>query len=129
MTSGEKARVALELHKIEREINTHGTEYEIMRNILDSRGERTEKIEKVISINGIFHISGGYVSRETTLATDKRSVRQPMLLCLWKDIEKVRNRDFFILNDQNFSIVNKRNINEQNIVCDLSLEVVLDGFN
>lgn len=122
-------KVFSEWWKIKREIETHGNCYDIYRNVLDEYGEATGKSVKITTIQGLFHISGSYVSRETKEGTETRTKRSPMLLCLWEDTEEVQNKDIVVINNQKFIIINKRNINEYNIVCDMSLEEVLNGSN
>lgn len=127
--NGENGRLLREMQKIKREIETHGKPYTVYRNILNEDGEPTGDVEQITILCGLFHITGGYVSRETYTGTETRTSRSPMLLCLWDDSETVKNKDFVIINDQRFNIINKRNVNEYKIVCDMSLEVVKNGYN
>lgn len=127
--NGEKNRLLWEMQKVKREIETHGEMHTFFREVLDLDGESTGETEEIKTIEGLAHISGTYVSRETTDATEVRTKRQPMLLCLWEDAKEIKNKDFVFINEQRFVVVNKRNVNECNIVCDFSLEVVLDGNN
>lgn len=127
MTNGEKARIALELHKVKREIETHGDKYTFYRDVLNEYKELTGEHEIVSTICGIFHSSGNYVLREANESTIKRTKRQPMFLCAWESSEKIRSGDYMILNGKRFEVTGKNNINEYNTICDMSLEVILYG--
>lgn len=127
--NGEKGRLRREAYKVKREIETHGNSYVFYRETLNKEGEPTKDVKQVITVRGLFHVSGGYVSRETISATERREKRKPMLLCLWEETKEIKNKDFVMVNGQKFIVVNKRNVNEYNIVSDLSLEVVLNGNN
>lgn len=127
--NGEDGRLLREAQKIKREIEVHGKSYTFYREVLDEDGEPTGAVEQTAVLCGLFHVSGGYVSRETYTGTEIRTKRSPMLLCLWDETKEIRNEDFVIINGQTYKVVNKRNINEYSIVCDMSLEVVLDGYN
>lgn len=127
--NGEHGRLLREMQKIKREIETHGKLYEFFRETYDIDGEPTGEVEQKSQACGLFHVSGGFVSRETYTGTEIRTKRSPMMLLLWEEAKEIQNKDFVIVNGQRFNVVNKRNVNEYNIVCDLSLEVVLNGNN
>lgn len=122
-------RLFSEWWKIKREIETNGDEYKIFREQYNEDLEPTGEVEEVKTIKGILHISGSYVSRETNEGTETRTKRSPMLMCLWEDSKGIKNRDFVIINNQRFNVINKRNVNEFDLVCDMSMEVVLNGNN
>lgn len=122
-------RLFSEWWKIKREIETNGDEYKIFREQYNEDLEPTGEAEEVKTIKGILHISGSYVSRETNEGTETRTKRSPMLMCLWEDSKGIKNRDFVIINNQRFNVINKRNVNEFDLVCDMSMEVVLNGNN
>ena len=42
---------------------------------------------------------------------------------------EIQTDDFFIINGNRYKVVEKNNIQEYNIVTDISLELVLDGRN
>ena len=71
-----------ELHKVEREIKTHGSAYSFERIPVDDYGEYKlgEPREQVCTINGIYHISKGYIAQTGTDASTVRSKGQPMTM-------------------------------------------------
>ena len=119
-----------ELHKVKREIQIHGKQYEFLREKADKYGEPTnERPEKVATVCGLFHITKGYVSKTVQDATMIHAKGQPMLLAIYEDVSGIQNGDFFVLNNNTYKVIEKNNIQECGIVCDISLEVVLDGRN
>lgn len=121
---------SFELHKVKREIHIHGRQYEFLREKTDKYGEPTnEEPEKVATVCGLFHITKGYVSKTVQDATMIHAKGQPMLMTIYDEVSSVQNGDFFVLNNNTYKVVEKNNIQECGIVCDISLEVVLDGRN
>ena len=55
--------------------------------------------------------------------------RQPMLMVAHENIGEIKMEDFFVINGNKYKVVEKNNIQEYNIVTDISLELVLDGRN
>ena len=52
-----------------------------------------------------------------------------MLMVCMEDSEQIENGMFVIINNNRYNIVDKNNIQEYNMVVDLSLELVQDGRN
>ena len=105
-----EARMKMELHKVLREIQMHGTEYTFFRKKVDKYGEPTkEEPEQIANVKGLFHVSKGYITHE--------------------NIGEIKTEDFFVINGNKYKVVEKNNIQEYNIVTDISLELVLDGSN
>lgn len=116
----------IELHKIEREICMHGSQYTFERNILDDYGEPTGTTE-VATIRGLFHISKGYINRNVSDGTVIRTKGSPMLLAKYNDTLEISQGDYIHINEKKYVVNEINNIMELDIVSDISLEVVLDG--
>lgn len=119
-----------ELHKVEREIKTHGSAYSFERIPVDDYGEYKlgEPREQVCTINGIYHISKGYITQTGTDASTVRSKGQPMILCVIDDnSKKIKNNDICFLNGAFYKVIEKNDIQNYGIIYDISLEVVLNG--
>lgn len=114
------------LFKIKREIKTHGTVYNIYKDILDEYGQPTGESEEVCKIEGLYHTTNGFVTRNSTYATTTHSQRQPMLLIQYKDADvyNIVPSLFLLINNKRYNIISVNDILAANIVCDLSLEVV-----
>lgn len=118
-----------ELHKVKREICLHGTRYEFKRDILDEYKEPTGE-KKVITTCGLFHITKDYIQFVTANSDGSNKVRgkgQPMVLVCYEDAKYIKSEDVVKINGRNYKINHVNNIQEMNIVADISLELVLDG--
>lgn len=125
-----EARLKMELHKVLREIQIHGTEYKLFRKKTDKYGEPTkEEPEQVATFRGLFHISKGYITKNVAEGTKTHSKGQPMLLVAYDETENIQSEDFLIINGNPYKVVEKNNIQEYNIVTNISLEMVLNGRN
>ena len=61
--------------------------------------------------------------------TKVRAKSQPMLMICMEGSEQIENGMFVMINDNRYNIVDKNNIQEYNMVVDLSLELVQNGRN
>lgn len=120
----------MELYKVQREIGIHGTKYDVYRNRLDEYEEEIEGEKELISsVNGLFHLEKGYVTESVQDGTRVHGKGQPKLLILYSESKKIENGDYLIVNENLYKIVDKNNIQEYNVITDLSLELVLNGKN
>ena len=125
-----EAGMKMELHKVLREIQIHGTEYTFFRKKVDNYGEPTKgEPEQIANVKGLFHVSKGYITQNIQDGTKTHSKGQPMLMVAHENIGEIKTEDFFVINGNKYKVVEKNNIQEYNIVTDISLELVLDGSN
>ena len=125
-----ESRMKMELHKVLREIQIHGTEYTFFRKKVDKFGEPTkEEPEQIANVKGLFHVSKVYVTQNIQDGTRTHSKGQPMLMVAYENTREIQTDDFLIINENTYKVVEKNNIQEYNIVTDISLELVLDGRN
>ena len=125
-----EARLRMELHKVLREIQIHGTEYTFFRKKVDKYGEPTkEEPEQTGNVQGLFHVSKGYITQNIQDGTKTHSKGQPMLMVAHENTGEIKTDDFFVINGNRYKVVEKNNIQEYNIVTDISLGLVLDGRN
>lgn len=125
-----EARLKMELHKVLREIQIHGTEYTFLRKSVDGYGEPTkEEPKQVVKVQGLFHVSKGYITQNIQDGTKTHSKGQPMLMVAYENTGEIQTDDFFVINGNTYKVVEKNNIQEYNIVTDISLELVLNGRN
>lgn len=122
-----KTIIAFELHKVLREIKIHGEQYIIYRDKLDKYGEtiKGEK-EQIAEVTGLFHTVKGYATKSVKDGTMTHSKGYPRLLVAYMDVENIENGDYTIINEKKYIVVDKNDIQNYNIVSDISLEVVLD---
>ena len=107
----------------------HGEEYTVYKQKTDKYGETTSDIEEIQKVSGLFHITKGYTTQTISDGTKVRAKSQPMLMICMEGSEQIENGMFVIINDNRYNIVDKNNIQEYNMVVDLSLELVQDGRN
>lgn len=118
-----------ELYKVKREIQIHGDKYTVYKQKTDKYGENTSDIEEIQKVSGLFHITKGYTTQTISDGTKVRAKSQPMLMICIEGSEQIENGMFVMINDNKYNIVDKNNIQEYNMVVDLSLELVQDGRN
>ena len=117
-----------ELHKLQREIQTHGETYMFYRDKIDEDLEPTGETEQVAEVQGLFHVTKTYLSETTTDGARVRTKGEPMLLTICNDKTKsIVSGDFVKINGKSYKVNAKNNIQEYNLVYDISLEVILDG--
>ena len=125
-----EAIMKMELHKVLREIRMHGTEYTFFRKKVDKYGEPTkEEPEQIAKVQGLFHVSKGYVTETAQDGTRTHLKGQPMLLCKHEEIKDIQNGDYIRINQNVYKVIDKNNIQEYNIITDISMELMLNGKN
>lgn len=114
---------------VEREITRNGSTYTVKRNKVDKYGEPTQEVEEVTTLRGLFHISKCFITKNTSDGSQTKIKGQPMFLALWEECKTIQNGDFVVINENTYKITDKNNIEEYNIIADISLEVVLSDRN
>lgn len=122
-------RLLKEKKAVEREIVRNGSTYTVKRNKVDKYGEPTQEVEEVTTLRGLFHISKGFITKNTSDGSQTKTKGQPMFLALWEECKTIQNGDFVVINGNTYKITDKNNIEEYNIIADISLEVVLSDRN
>ena len=117
--------IVYELNKIKREIECHGSSYTAYRYKLDKNNEPTEEVEQVTTFGGLFHTEKGYISRNVSDGTTTKSKWQPKLLVSYEDGKSIKDGDLININNKTYKVVDKNNIQEYNIIYDISLEVII----
>ena len=118
-----------EAYKIKREIKRSGNEYEIYRHVKNEFGEPVSGEQYVGKISAIYHEENSNVQITTGDTTQVRTKKIPMLLCLYDEFTETEFEvgDFVLINGKKFKITGIVNIQEWNIIGDVSLEVFDDG--
>lgn len=117
-----------ELHFVRREIETYGKEYIFYRKMLDKYKQDTGEHEEVGKIRCLYHTEKGYVSESVGDFGRTRERGAPKLLTVFDSHFMIKKNDLVEVNGKVFEVVDLNNVGELNIVVDLSLEVVLDGW-
>lgn len=121
-----------EAYKIKREITRCGQAFNIYRYQTNEFGEPDNTLPLILvgTFQGIYHEANSYVQITTGETTQYRTKKQPMVLCLWDDIVRfnIVAGDKITFNGKCFKVTKALNVQEWNIIYDISLdEVVLDG--
>lgn len=118
-----------ELFKIKREIERNGETYQIYQDAVDEYNQPTKEVIQLITAKGLLHEVVGYKSKQSSYPTTTHIEKQPMILFLYDDIKDVITQKnlFVVINNKRYNIVAFENVQEMNIVLDVSLRVVIDG--
>lgn len=116
-----------EAYKLKREIKRSGAKYEFFKIGKNSFGEETGLPEQVVMIAGLYHEQSQSIKITTGDTTQIRTKKIPMIMCLYEDTASFSVNEAsdysVIINGKVFKITGITNIQEWNIICDISLEV------
>lgn len=117
-----------EAYKIKRELKRSGIEYEFKRSDKNDFGEPDGDLKSIGKLKGIYHEQNSNVQITTGDTTQVRTKKIPMILCLYKDAASLvlRVGDAIKINEKTFKVTGIVNIQEWNIIADISLEVIDD---
>lgn len=118
-----------EAYKVKRELKRSGIEYEFKRCGKNEFGESNKQEVVVGKLRGLYHEQSSGVQFTVSDATQARSKKTPMILCLYEDTASLDLQvgDFVEINARTFKILGITNIQEWNIISDISLEVTDSG--
>jgi len=118
-----------EAYKIKRELKRSGIDYEFKRFGKNEFGEPNSELTLVGTVKCIYHEQNSNVSVTTGDTTQVRTKKVPILLCLWEDIARfiLQVGNIVLFNGKTFKVTGVTNVQEWNIIADISLEVVDDG--
>ena len=119
-----------EAYKIKRELKKSGIDYEFKRIEKDDFGEPTDKPKVVGKLKGLYHEQNSTVQITTGDTTQTRTKKVPMILCLYEDTASLvlQVGDIVKINTKTFKVTGVINIQEWNLISDISLEVVDNGI-
>lgn len=123
-----------EAYKLKRELKRSGVKYEVKRAKLNDFKEPTDELDIVGEFIGLYHEQNEYVKLETGGSQENttrfRNKKMPMILCLYDDVAplKLQAGDQITINSYVFEVIKVTNVQEWNIIADISLEVVDDGI-
>lgn len=90
--------------------------------------EKSDELEKVAEIKGVFH--NGSANHIVVVIADNGQAQEknsPYILTTWFNGSRVQKDDKITINGISYKVTGINNINEYNILADISLEVILDG--
>lgn len=115
-----------EAYKIKRELKRSGIDYEFKRFGMNDFGEPVGESVVVGTIRGLYHEQNSSVQVTTGDTTQVRTKKIPMILCLYEDAASLvlQVGDELKINNKTLKVTGVVNIQEWNIIADISLEVV-----
>lgn len=115
-----------EAYKIKRELKRSGIDYEFKRSDMNDFGEPVGELVLVGTIKGLYHEQNGSIQITTGDTTQVRTKKIPMILCLYEDTARLvlKVGDELKINNKTLKVTGIVNIQEWNIIADISLEVV-----
>lgn len=121
-----------EAYKLKRELKRTGIRFEFTREGKNPFNEPdvTFSSNLIGSLIGLYHEQGSGVQISTSESAKVRTKKVPMILCLYKDVLSLNLQvgDIVMVNKLTCKVSGIVNIQEWNIIADISLEVVDDGY-
>lgn len=119
-----------EVYKIKRELKRSGADYEFMRPGTNDFGEPTGEDENVGTLRGLYHERNEHIAVTMSDTTQVRTKKVPSILCLYEDAISLALAigDKVKLNGKTMKVTGVVNIQEWNLIADVSLEVVDSGI-
>lgn len=120
-----------EAYKIKRELKRNGIDYEFKRFEKNAFGEpiKDAQPKAVGTLKGLYHEQNSNVEITTGDTTQVRTKKIPTILCLHEDAASLclSVGDTVQFNGKTFALTGVVNVQEWNIIADISLEVVDNG--
>ena len=113
------------LHKMKTELNFYGVEYTFLRCGKDKFGQPSEQLTEQIVLKGIYHESNSYITTSGSEASETRTKKSPMILCLFEDGNKVQQGDVVYVRGNKYKVSGVLDIQNYSVVADISLEEVV----
>ena len=114
-----------EIYKLQRELKRNGISCVFKRYTKNEFGEPDHVHDNIVcEIKCLYHEQNSNIQITTGETTQVRTKKIPMLLCLYEDTSLLRPGDFVILNEKKYKVTGIVNIQEWNLIGDISLEVV-----
>ena len=117
-------RAAFQLNKVRRLIRTQGKTFTVLEIRKDGFGEPNGTTES-FEIKGVYHETTSYISKTAAEASTTVKKSCPMVLALWEEVgSKLSSQTFLLHNDRIYKVNAVKNLEEANLVADISLEEV-----
>lgn len=119
-----------EIYKITRELKRSGRDYEFMRSVTNEFGEPTKEEEEIGILRGLYHEQNGHIAVTMSDTTQVRTKKIPSILCLYKDVASLGLviGDRIKLNKKKMKVTGVVDIQEWNLIADISLEEIDNGI-
>lgn len=124
MNTPKQERLKRELYKVVREIEIHGESYTIYKKQTNEYGEAVGEPKLLGTLQGLFHILKGHVTRNISDGTDTRTKGNPYLLCKYDDVKKlfITSSCYTKINNKKYYFSDINNLEEFCILCNIAME-------
>lgn len=118
-----------EVYKLKRELKRSGIDYEFHRDGKNDFGEPVPGGVVVGTLKGLYHEQNSNIQITSGDTTQIRTKKIPMILCLYEDAASLHFEvgDYVKVNNRTMKLTGIVNIQDWNLIADVSLEVVDDG--
>lgn len=118
-----------EEYKMRRNLKRNGKTFDFYGRQLDEFQAEVDHKKNVGRVKGLYHERNEYINLLTSDGAQLRNKKTPMILCLWKDFENssIRMNSFTTINGIEYKVTGIVNIQNWNILADISLEVADSG--
>lgn len=116
--------IKFEVRKLKIAISKSGVHCSVKRQLKNDYNEPTDKFENVTEFKGLYHEQNSYINMATAESAQYVSKKIPMVLCELENVKDVKQNDILTLNGKSFKITGVANIQEWNLIADISLEVI-----
>ena len=118
-----------EAYKVKRELKRSGADYEFKSFGKNDFGEPVGESIAVGTIRGLYHEQNSSIQITTGDTTQVRTKKIPAILCLYEDAASLvlQVGDVVKINAKTFKVTGVTNIQEWNLISDISLEVIDNG--
>lgn len=118
-----------EVYKLKRELKRSGRDYEFTRSKVNEFGEPSDKEEEIGILKGLYHERSEHIMVSMSDTTQVRTKKVPSILCLYEDAVSLALviGDRVKLNGKTMKVTGVVDIQEWNLIADVSLEVVDNG--
>jgi len=111
-------------NKINRQIKQNGQTFVFIRYKEDQYHQVSSEIDQKVVLEGIFHTTNNYITKNTDDGSASSSKPQPMILTSYECGKQVLPKDEVIISNQKYKVIEKNNVNSFDVAFDISLELV-----
>ena len=111
-------------NKINRQIKQNGQRFTFVRYKEDQYHQVSSVVDQEIDLEGIFHTTNNYITKNTDDGSASFSKPQPMILTSYEYGLKILPKDEVKISNQKYIVIDKNNVNSFNVAFDISLELV-----
>lgn len=112
-------------NKVQRQINYNGQTFIFNKISRDKYHQANISTPVEITIKGLFHQTISYVNINSSEAGRMVRKPSPMIIALYEDCQNINTDDIVFIGDNKYKVIDKTDINNLNVACDISLELIV----